>query len=364
MKRKNIKKQIIVCMAGLMLMAGCGSSEAADYSVNGAYYNSDQAYTTAAVAPEEYAYGYDMDYADEAMEEYSYAGSSSTGTQTPRVTDTNRKLITTANLDVETKEFDKLLADVQNYAQSEGGYLESINTYYGSRYNSYVVERNASLTVRIPADKLDGFLEVVGNGGNITNRSQSVDDITLTYVDMQAHEKTLREEEDRLLEMLKDAYDLEYMIVLEDKLAEVRYQIESIQSQLRVYDNKVNYSTVYMNINEVVDYTPVVYEEPTLADRMKEGFTDTLEDIRDWLEDFAVWFVSNIIYIIIWAAVIFAIVRTILYLASDKRAAKKAAKRAKKQAAQQEAYQKAMNAMTSVESVAGDKTGAEKAEKK
>jgi len=66
-------------------------------------------------------------------------------------------------------------------------------------------------------------------------------------------------------------------------------------------------------------------------------------------------FVTNIIYIVIWAVFIFSIVKWILYMASDKRAAKKAAKLAKKQKAQNEAYQNTMNALSGTEPVAKDK---------
>lgn len=339
MRKKNLFLKVMApALMGALLLSGCGSSSA---NYDGAYATNTAAYDSKAAVEE-------ANYDDYEMADYDYGYDESGSTSgadvsTPSVMDTSRKLITTANLTVETKEFDSMVSDIENYVKANGGYLESINIYNGSRYDGRVVERNANLTVRIPADKLDGFLTEVGNAGNITDRSQSVEDITLGYVDMQAHKETLQGEEERLLELLKNSERVEDMIVLEDKLASVRYQIESMESQLRTYDNKVNYSTVYMNINEVVDYTPVVYEEPSLGERMKEGFNDTIDDIKEWCEDFAVWFVSNIIYLIIWGLIIFAIVKWILYMASDNRAAKKAAKLAKKQKAQYEAYQNTMN---------------------
>ena len=141
------------------------------------------------------------------------------------------------------------------------------------------------------------------------------------------------------------------MIYIEDRLANVRYQIESMESQLRTYDNRVNYATIYLNISEVVEYTPVVYEEPTTWDRMKDGFAEQLEDIADFFKNFAVWFVGHFIYLIFWAVVIFAIVKWIIYMGSDKRAAKRAAKAASKQKAQYEAYQNTMNSLSSADPV-------------
>ena len=299
----------------------------------------------------EYEYGFDADNSGTSMTSETPKVDES-GSTAPRTADNSRKLITTANVDVETKEFDKLYDDIENYVKNAGGYLESINTYNGSRYHGEVVERHANLTVRIPADKLDAFLEEIGNAGNITNRTQNVEDITLTYVDLEAHKKTLKDEEARLEEFLRNAETIEDMIYIEDRLANIRYQLESMESQLRTYDNKVNYSTVYLNINEVVEYTPVVYEEPTTLERMKEGFLESVEDLTDWCKNFAVWFVSNFIFLIIWGIIIFIIVKWILYMASDKRAAKKAAKLAQKQKAQYEAYQNTMNGQAPVQNAA------------
>ena len=348
MKKMNLfGKLAIVTVLGASMLAGCGNSYSADsaagnYAVAPSAANGGDYYA----AEESYDYGYEMEYVKDDV-----TGATADTVNAPSTVDTRRKLITTSYIDVETKEFDKLYADVEDYVNRAGGYLESINTYNGSRYHGEVVERHADLTVRIPADKLDDFIKEIGNAGNITNRTQNVEDITLTYVDLEAHEKTLRDEEARLEEFLREAETIEDMIYIEDRLANIRYQIESMESQLRTYDNKVNYSTIYLNISEVVEYTPVVYEEPTTWQRMKDGFSEQLEDIGDFFKNFAVWFVSHFIYLIFWAIIIFAIVKWILYMGSEKRAAKVAAKAASKQKAQYEAYQNTMNSLSGTEPV-------------
>lgn len=346
MKKMNLfGKLAIAGILGASILAGCGSNggyyeASAPAAANGGEYN----YTE--TAAEDYEYDYGFDEYDMKIEDAD--GSSASA---PTTVDTSRKLITTSYIDVETKEFDQLYIDIENYVKQAGGYLESINTYNGSRYYGEVVERHCDLTVRIPADRLDDFIKQIGNAGNITNRSQSVEDITLTYVDLEAHEKTLRDEEARLEEFLRNAETIEDMIYIEERLANVRYQIESMESQLRTYDNRVNYATIYLNISEVVEYTPVVYEEPTTWDRMKDGFAEQLEDIADFFKNFAVWFVGHFIYLIFWAVLIFAIVKWIIYMGSDKRAAKRAAKAASKQKAQYEAYQNTMNSLSSADPV-------------
>ncbi|MBP5554485.1 MAG: DUF4349 domain-containing protein [Lachnospiraceae bacterium] len=348
MKKMNLfGKLAIAGLLSVSMLAGCGSADSAAGNYAAAPQAAYDAEYTVAETAEEYDYGfdnYDMKVDDSA----------GTSASSPAAVDTSRKLVTTSYLDVETKEFDQLYADVENFVNGAGGYLESINTYNGSRYHGEVVERHADLTVRIPAQKLDEFIKQIGNAGNITNRSQSVEDITLTYVDLEAHKKTLRDEEARLEEFLRDAESIEDMIYIEDRLANVRYQIESMESQLRTFDNKVNYATIYLNISEVVEYTPVVYEEPSTWQKMKDGFSEQLEDIADFFKNFAIWFVSHFIYLIFWGLVIFGIVKWILYLNSEKRAAKIAAKAASKQKAQYEAYQNTMNNLSGTAPVNGN----------
>ena len=75
------------------------------------------------------------------------------------------------------------------------------------------------------------------------------------------------------------------------------------ETQLRTMDNKVDYSTVTITINEVERMTPTQDKE-TVFTRIKNGFSKTIYDISEGLKNFFVWFVVNLPYIIIWTAII------------------------------------------------------------
>ena len=243
MKKKSMFVKLIAAgICSMALLAGCASGASYDsgyYAGNGGNYNyAVEPAVASDYKGDDYDYGYYDDYAVAEMaagDDFSTASRvGESGATTPQTADPNRKLITTATIDVETKEFDKLYSDIEAYVKSAGGYLESINTYNGSRYNGQVVERHANLTVRIPAEKLDAFLEEIGTAGNITNRTQNVEDITLTYVDLEAHKKTLLEEQERLNEFLREAETVEDMIYIEDRLSYIRYELESMESLDRI----------------------------------------------------------------------------------------------------------------------------------
>lgn len=302
--RKSAVAGIALCTAAML--AGCGSSAFDTMSSEYQYGSSSDK----AAAAEEYYY--DLEYGIQTngsvseMAETEYDSVDASGTKEPQVADTSRKLIRNVTMNVETKEFDIMLETVQDKVKELGGYIESMDVYNGSSYSNYRSARNSSLTIRIPQNDLEAFLDSVSDIGNVTNRSDSVEDITLTYVDTESRKEALVIEQERLLALLDKAESIEDIITIESRLSEVRYQLESIESKLRTYDNQVDYSTVYMYIDEVKELTPV--EERSTLQRMGDGFVESIKSIVRDVVEFAVWFVAHIPYLVIWAIVITVIV--------------------------------------------------------
>lgn len=304
-------KKVKALLLGLVLTlfwAGCGSS-GADMSTE-AYDYSDM--NSAAMDSGSGIY-YDGEY-------YEESGSSApTSGESVRA---GRKLIRTVHLDVETMEFDELLSYVKDKTTELGGYVESMDVYNGSTYydsyysysgTGYRDYRNGSLTLRIPKDKLDGFLTIVEDNSNITNRSEQEVDVTLDYVDLDSHKAVLVAEQERLLALMEQAETIDEIIMLESRLSEIRYQIESMESQLRTYDNQIEYSTVYLNITEVIELTPVEPEEKTTWERISEGFMDNLKDVGNGIKEFFIGLIIVSPYLFVFVLVILIIVFVVYF---------------------------------------------------
>ncbi len=204
---------------------------------------------------------------------------------------TGRKLIRTVHLSVETMEFDQLIGNINQAVSDAGGYMESSDVS-GTSISDSLGRRYAYLTVRVPADKLDHFISLVGEQSNITSKSETTQDVTLQYSDIESRKKSLLIEQDRLWELLEKADTMESIIALEDRLSEIRYQLESFESQLRTYDNQVDYSTVYINIDEVKVLTPT--SPDSVGTRIQKGFQRNLETVCDNIVNFFVWFLSSL----------------------------------------------------------------------
>jgi len=322
--RKKILSTIGIVMAGALMLTACGggSSSSGNYATNGKY-SSDSATTT---TTEGGLYDYE-EYGDYAAEEYYEGDSGSFGTSTSSVADTvddsasvsdknkvdqNRKLIKTVTIDAETKEYDELITVLEDQIDNFGGYVESMNSWNGSRYDYYgnysdSSSRNSSYTIRVPRENLDAFLESFSALCNIKSKNEGVEDITLSYVDLESHKKALQTEESRLLELMEQATEMYDILTIEDKLADIRYQIQSMESQLRTYDNKVTYSTVYLTIQEVKELTIVEPEPETFWDRLSRKFVDSMESMGDGFQSFIIWFIAALPHLILWGGICFGI---------------------------------------------------------
>ena len=233
----------------------------------------------------------------------------------------DRKLIKNVSMAVETEDYTGLVSNIQNRVEELGGYTESFEAYN----ESSVENRSASLTLRIPADRLDEFVSQVEEISNIVSRQETVEDVTLTYVDLESRRRMYEEEEDRLLSLLEQAETLEEIIALESRLTEVRYQLESMESQLRTMDNQVNYSTVYLSIDEVERYTPPA--EKGTWERIRTGFTENVYRVWNGIKEFFIGFVISLpILLVLAVGIIIAVIVIRLFLRiSEKNNAKRAA---------------------------------------
>ena len=307
-----MKKILAITLCVLLLLialVGCGAAQnkAAADSVDQNLYR--------AVPAEEYG-------GLSAGSLYAYSETSAPAPTEPVPADsvsTNRKLIRTVSLTLETEEYDVLLNGISEQVAACGGYLESLNA--DTRYSSD--SRYASMTIRVPADRLDEFVNAVSGISNVVQRSESTEDVTLTYVDMESHASALRTEQDRLIELLAEAENLTEILEIEDRLTDVRYELEYMESQLRTYDNLVEYATVKLSVNEVQKLTPT--EEKGFWEKIGDGFVDSLSNIWEGLKSFFSFIVIALPYLLVIALIVIVIL--VIILQSVKRSRKKAAKR-------------------------------------
>lgn len=288
------KKQLSLLLALLMLgaiLAGCGASTNAAASMNMKSAANDTAAAGAPMAE------YEESAVAETMADRGLNGAEESGsTALPE----GRKWIITIDMYVETNDLDALMQSLDKKITSLDGYVEDQSLHNGSTYDARRY-RSACLTVRIPDENVDKFTQEVAGIANVVSENLNREDITLQYVATSSRVTALETEEARLLELLAQAETMEDLLEIEARLTDVRYELENYASQLRLYDNQVDYATIYLNIEEVQEYTPV--EDPTFWERITSTFSDALEGLGEGSANIVVFLVGNSPYLAVLALV-------------------------------------------------------------
>ena len=296
MKKKRVWTLCMTIALAACLLIGCGASSG---NMSGIL-NTDTIATDSAASD----YGYKTESATE-IEEYEY-DTDYEYTDVSEESTSDRKLIRTVDMSVESTSYDSALEAIKNQVTASGGYVEYIYSYNGSSYSSYRATRSSDLTLRIPAENLDAFLGAVSDICNVISSNESVTDVTLTYVDLESRIKILETEQERLIELLEEAESLEDILTIEERLTEVQYELESKESTKRTYDNQINYSTVTLYLKEVQELTPTV--ELTVWERISQGFMDSVEGLALDVSEAVIWIIIHLPYLVAWGIVLAVVV--------------------------------------------------------
>lgn len=279
-------------------------------------------------------YSYTDDVSNENADDYSASSefSSKASDKSVEVNDneskSSRKLIRTKSITVETKNLDKSLEKVNTAIDTFGAYVEHSTLDSPSYVSEYDDKRTYTMTIRVPEDKLDAFMNQLDSTGTVTSATESTEDVTLQYTDIEAHKKALKTEYDRVMELLGKAETMDQILALESKLSDLRYQIDSYESQLKVMDNQITYSTVSLTLREV-EYEKDA--DKSYGTRIVNAFKDGIHDVKSGLADFSVWFIlvlPSLVVLGIIIAILVAIGRVIWKKTAVVRA-KRRAERAK-----------------------------------
>ena len=310
--KKKLVSILAVLAAGVLLLGACGADSLTTPDLtpktNGGYEARQEMAQSPALAENTASKGLSNNSGDAA------------GSQL----EAGRKLIKTLKLTIETLDFDQSVTALEQLVSEAGGYVES-STVNGQSYQSSSL-RSASYTIRVPVSELERVEGSLAGIGSITSTTSNVNDISLQYADTASRVEALRTQRDSLLSMLSQATELDDLLTIQDHLTNVQYQLDSYESQLRVMDNQVDYSTISLNLKEVKIYTPEPQND-SFGDKLSRTFRNSLKRIGAFFEDLAIFLLGRLPILLIWAAVIAAAVFLIRHFGRKaKRAGAKAAR--------------------------------------
>lgn len=327
-----MKRRILILALALTLvfsLCACGQSPKADFAA------------TESIAEPQMSFGAERPMAEQSTNTVADAAPAEKNAATGGTEDgaapapLQEKIIYTVNLTMETTKFDETRSSFEAAVEVCGGYTMYSEVSGNSRYEedgtARLVNRSASYTVCVPAEKLDAFLSEASSFGNVTSNNKSAENVTTRYTDFETRKASLLAEEGRLLELLEKAENVEALIALQNRLSEVRYEVETIQSNLNDLDRRIAYSTVCLYLQEVRGYRASLSVTQSFGERLRDAFGNGWDNFIEGLEDFAIGLAEAIIPLTLFAAVV-----VVLVLLVRRKIKKNRAKRAEQAAAPEE----------------------------
>ncbi len=154
-------------------------------------------------------------------------------------------------------------------AEEAGGFVLS---------SSISQENQGSLTLRVPARKLDGAVVQLRGLGRLAELSLSGHDVTADYIDLKARLQVLQTQRELIVKLLNASTSVGGQLSLSNRFADVQTQIEQIQGSLNVLNDKVDLATLKVTLREegvAAEPDPDEIEHPSLGsawDRAVQGF--------------------------------------------------------------------------------------------
>ena len=234
-----------------------------------------------------------------------------------------RKVIKYVTLTLETLEYDKVIEALKSKCAASGGYIESANEtgVAINKSDRKSGERFATLVFRIPADVMGDFENYAKSLSNVLSSKTDTKDVTDSYFDIEARLASLEIQKSVILSCSNARRHGKHRC-LTNALTDVLYQIESHTSTLKKYDSLIAYSTITINLYEVIEYTDQPLRNPSFGERISDAFSKSIEAFIDLCADIAVGITAAIPFLVIPALA--AIIIIIIFCSRKKKAAAQA----------------------------------------
>ena len=175
-------------------------------------------------------------------------------TSAPPVAHQQRRIIRDAKVSLSVESVSQSFARVRASVDGWGGYIadSQLESSTGG---------GATLKIRVPASSLDKVLVELSKLGKVLSQSETGQDVSQEYTDLESQLRNLRVAEARLLQLMQKSGNVKDLLEVETQVTETRGKIEAIQGRLRAIDNQVSYSTIEVNLVE--PQSAVKAEPPT-----------------------------------------------------------------------------------------------------
>lgn len=228
----NKKHVLVMLLIAALVAAGCAAQRASEYA-------GDRSWSEPALIEAPVAY----DSQDQTYKANSGADYYEDATQPQSL------VIRNANLTIVVKDPSKSADMMQSLAEEMGGFVVSSNINQISYGVSEAKVTRASLTIRVPAERLNEALaRIEQEAMEVTSKQVTGEDVTKQYTDLASRLRNLEAAEQQLREIMDSATETEDVLRIFEELRRIREQIEVIKGEMQFYQDSARLSSIKIEL--------------------------------------------------------------------------------------------------------------------
>lgn len=175
------------------------------------------------------------------------------------------KIKKTADLNITVDDYKKARIEIEKIVKSGNGYIGSEN----EQNSTYSITND--MVIRVVNKDFDAMVtKLLTIASNVNSKNISAEDVTAEFVDIQSRLKSKKEIEKRYVDILQKASKVSDILEIEEKIGEIREEIEAKEGELKLLSDQVDYSTININFHQEFEYTPT--DKPGFFGRLGTAF--------------------------------------------------------------------------------------------
>ncbi len=264
-----------------------------------------------------------MDRAGAAPESAAFANDGYASAPSPSYDEpaTERMITRNANLTIVVTDPAQSIEDIGLMARTMEGYVVSSNVYVATYGEIEARAQYASITVRVPSDRLDVALALLkADAVEVRNESVSGQDITQEFIDNESRLRNLEAAEAQLLDIMETATDTENVLDVFNELTRIRGDIEVIRGRLQYLQQSADTSSISIELIPDVATQPIEVERWQLQGTFNKA-VEALVATAQFLVRTLIWLAIYVLPL----GLVFALVVWLVVMLARKRKSRKAA---------------------------------------
>lgn len=180
----------------------------------------------------------------------------------------DKKIVKTATLNIEVKDYNEFNSSLRTKIKQFGGYIAQEE----QNESDYSIENK--IMIKIPVDQFDNVVSELTKGDQKVNEKKiNSEDVTSEFVDTKSRLEAKKQVRQRYLDLLKQAKNMEEILSVQSEINSIEEEIESASGRIQYLNHSSTFSTINLTYSQVLNASAKNPDkEPTFGYKLRDAF--------------------------------------------------------------------------------------------